>query len=390
MTNRKKIIIIASVAAGLIIFGLILAYFLYFRGIPAEERGTIGKLFPTAEEKEQPAAESAAGKGQEEKEIKRKLVQLTTVAISGLKAMSNGRVRYLEKAAGHLYEIGGGGEERVRVSNTTIPKIFDVLWSADADKAILSIFEDGNVRYFSAAFTGTSTSGVFLPANINLGGYAPQKDRILYSAAVNERHSLIIANPDNAKQTKIHSTPFGDFLISWPEENTISLLTRPAGAIEGYLYKINLQTGIFSKVIGGLRGLEALWSPDGKKILISRTSADNREVFSQIISLQGITINLGPKTLADKCVWSAATSTANVIYCGVPVSFPAGVYPDDWFKGKVSFDDYLVKINTAFPEATEILTERTFDIEKIAVDPANRYLYFLDKKDETLWGLRLD
>lgn len=385
--NRKKIIIIVSAIAATIILGIILAYFLYFRGVPAEERGTIGKLFPVVEEKEQPPVESVTGKEQEEKGIKRKLVQLTTVAVSGLKAVPNGRARYIEKATGHVYEINGDGEERVRISNTTIPKIFDVFWSADGDKAILSIFDNENIKYFSAVFTGTSTQGIFLPSDINVGGYAPQKDRFLYGAANNERYSLISANPDNTKQTKIYSTPFGDFSISWSAENTISLLTRPSGTTKGYLYKINPQTGIFSKVIGNLEGLEALWSPSGEKILISQTGG--REIISRFISVQGKETGLGPKTLASKCAW-AATTTSSAIYCGVPAYFPAGIYPDDWYKGKVSFSDRLLKINIAVPEIKENLTEQTFDIEKITADPKGYYLYFIDKNDETLWGLKLD
>jgi hypothetical protein len=388
--NRKKIIIIVSSAISLIILGLILIYFLLFRSVPTAERGVIGRLFPAAEEKEQSSTETILGTGQKEEKIKKSLTQLTTAAVTGLKAISNGRVRYLEKATGHLYEIGGDGEERVRISNTTIPKISDAFWSADADKAILSIFNDENIKYFSAVFTGTSTQGVFLPPEINLGGYAPRKDQFLYGAAINGRYSLITADPKNTKQTKIYSTPFGDFSISWPAENTISLLTRPSGTTEGYLYKINPQTGIFSKIIGGLRGLEALWSPDGEKILISQILPANGEIISSLISAQGKEIGLGPKTMASKCAWAAATTTTSVIYCGVPVYFPAGVYPDDWFKGKISFNDRLFKINTAFPEAGEILTEQTFDIEKIVVDPKGRYLYFTDKKDETLWGLKLD
>lgn len=387
--NRKKIIIVVSVIIGLIILGLVLAYFLYFRGVPAEKRGTIGKLFPAAEEKEQPPVESVSIGGQEEKGIKRKLVQLTTVAISGLKAVPNGRARYIEKATGHVYEINGDGEERVRISNTTIPKIFDVFWSADSDKAILSIFDNENIKYFSAVFTGTSTQGVFLPSDINVGGYTPQKNRFFYTAKNGERYSLISADPDNSKQTKIYSTPFGDFSINWPAENTISLLTRPSGTTEGYLYKLNLQTGIFSKVIGDLKGLEALWSPSGEKILISQTSAGGKEIISRLISVQGKEIGLGPKTLASKCVWTA-TTTASAIYCGVPAYFPAGIYPDDWYKGKVSFNDRLLKINTTAPEIGEILTERTFDIEKITVDSKDLYLYFIDKNDETLWGLKLE
>jgi len=387
MTNRKKIIIIVS-AVILIILGLILIYFLFFRGGPAAEQGIIGRLFPAAEEKEQPGAETISGIGQKEEKIKKSLIQLTTVAVSGLKPVANSRVRYLEKATGHVYEISGDGEERIRISNTTIPKIFDVFWSADAGKAILGIFEDENIRYFSATFTGTSTRGVFLPSNINLGGYAPKKDRFLYSAAINGHYSLIAADPANLQQTKIYSTTFGDFLISWPAENAISLLTRPSGTTEGYLYKINPQTGVFSKIIGGLKGLEALWSPDGEKILISQTSG--ARITSHVISVQGKEISQGPKTSAAKCAWTSATTTASIIYCGVPAFFPAGVYPDDWLKGKISFNDRLFKINTALPEAGEILTEQTFDIEKIAVDQENRYLYFTDKKDETLWGLKLN
>ena len=101
--------------------------------------------------------------------------------------------------------------------------------------------------------------------------------------------------------------------------------------------------------------------------------------------------DLGLKSQPDKCVWSK-TNTA--IYCSVPGVIPAGNYPDSWYQGEVSFNDSIWKIDTktsAFNlliSPSESLGENIDGIN-LFLDDKEGNLFFVNKKDSTLWALDL-
>ena len=68
--------------------------------------------------------------------------------------------------------------------------------------------------------------------------------------------------------------------------------------------------------------------------------------------------------------------------------------PDDWYKGKVSFNDSIWKINT-----TTGLVEMfynfnrnkfgSFDLIDLSLTEGDEFMLFKNKKDLTLWSLNL-
>ena len=95
-------------------------------------------------------------------------------------------------------------------------------------------------------------------------------------------------------------------------------------------------------------------------------------------------------SLADKCAWSE--NTKDFVYCAVPKSLPDGVYPDDWYKGTVSTNDQIEKIN--YLESYLFLLSdlsreagENIDVENIKVSKDAKYLIFNNKLDQSLWLL---
>ncbi|MEK7647331.1 MAG: hypothetical protein AAB378_03130 [Patescibacteria group bacterium] len=385
MTNRKNLIIIISAILLLIILGWVLIYYFYIRSVPAEQRGALGRLFPAPAERPTIPSEIPGQITPPETMEKVRLIHLTDVAIAGMKEMPFDRVRYIEKSTGHVYEIGGDGSNRVRISNTTIPKIWSAEWSPKGDKAVLGIFDDSGIKYFSATFNGTSTEGVFLPNDINFGAYAPNTDKIVYTTILNSKTNLISVNASNTKQDKIYIAPPVDFLLTWPATNTISLLTRPSGAADGFLYKLDIKSKILEKITGNLKGLDVSWSNKGNMIL---TSFGGAKMSSRVILSTGEFVAEGPATLASKCAWSHTKEAA--IYCAIPAAARIGFYPDDWFQGKIAFSDYIEAIDFASSTVKFIMGVSNFDIQKMIVGQNDKYLYFIDKNDGTLWGLSIE
>ncbi|MBI5742873.1 MAG: hypothetical protein HZA25_03470 [Candidatus Niyogibacteria bacterium] len=382
--NKRLIIIISALVLLLLIGGGIYYYFAKQKAAPG---ATVPEtLFPTAGEGGGGGIPGLFKPGGGTKE-KPKLVRLSDEPVAGFIALTRGRIRYAERATGHIYEVSGNGEDKIRISNTTIPRVYHTIWSPKGDHVALSALdEDQNAKHFLATLTGTTTEGVFLPTGATPYAFSAT-DQIAYLAALNGNYSVIVADPKNQKQKAVYTSPFRDFIVAWPADNIFGLATKPSGTVGGYLYKLDTKTNTFNKVLGGITGLEALWSPDAENILISKFDNRASEISASVVDKQGIKIkNLG-NTLATKCAWSR--SDAKALYCAMPKTRPSATYPDDWYKGKVALEDDIQKLYLTASSSETILTDKKFDVTQVGIDARDEYLYFLDKTDWGLWGLKL-
>lgn len=354
----------------------------------------ISGLFPAGERVITPAAPGEEGRilpegeGIARPEEKPVFTQIAG-AISGA-AFRDGKVRYIEKATGHVYEIGPQGENLIRISNTTIPRIFDVIWSKDKDRAILKYLQDGGLRIFSARFIASSTQGVFLSPAITTITASPDEDRIFYMLPAGTTYTGLTASFEDTNKKQVVSLPFGEFSASWVQKNSLTLATKPSYLAAGFLYALDASSGNLRKITGDLPGLQALWSPANDKVLISYSgSAEN--INLSVMDAQKKTFSpLAVKTLAEKCVWSKKEKSA--IYCAVPVLFPKASLPDDWFQGLVSFEDNFIKINLDTNEMTSVFGEMVFysiDAVKPFLSDDESFLFFINKSDNTLWSLKI-
>ena len=392
MPKRTIIIFIIAVIA-LLVVGAVL----YFLTMPEEtkEKGFLPGIFPSAPGVNEPGAPSEPSQ-ETIKEIitapSGNLIQLTNQSVSGA-TFKDGRVRYIERATGHIYEVDPDGRNRVRISNTTIPKVFNVIWSKHKDYAVLRYYDVNEdtgqniVQNLAVHFTGSTTQGILLPQNIASITTAPKENKILYFVPYNNTNILISADFENKNQKQLFSTAFGEFKISWPDSDFVSLLSKPASFANGFLYKIDIRSGRLTKILGDIPGLNVLWSPDGNKIIYSATQQDKPTLFIlDTTTKNDIPLNL--QTLVEKCVWSALEQ--NVVYCAEPANIPSGKYPESWYQGEVSFNDVLLKKDFSTGEVKIFNLEGyQFDIINLFLDEDEQYLFFTNKKDGSLWSLQL-
>jgi hypothetical protein len=129
-------------------------------------------------------------------------------------------------------------------------------------------------------------------------------------------------------------------------------------------------------------------SPNGKYVLVGNNSM-SLYVYDVVTKSYS---RLGINTLPEKCTWNKGSAD---VYCAVPNFIDNALYPDDWYKGEISFSDQIWKVNTITGNA-EILADPILvpggeDIDgiKLSVDENEKYLFFVNKKDSYLWELEL-
>jgi len=396
---NKRILIILGIVVGLIIVGLILFLVLY-PGKTSQTITTVFGLFPGGGEKitTQPGTGGQAGvpptiqPGQE-----KPLIQLTQKAVSGATFASNGMVRYIEKSTGNIYDIASQGGNANRISNTTLPGIFESYWSPNGEQVVVRYVEKNEssisdvIRNFSVTSidaTSTSIKGVLLLSSIETVSSSPKENKIFYMIPLDGANVGITASFEDKKQKQILSTPFGEWISAWPSERVISLLSKPSAIAEGYLYKLDPVSGAFERVLPGINGLTALWSPDANYVLYSESGYDNFRTFIYSVKDKKVS-SFDVTTLPEKCVWSKINK--GIVYCAVPASLPSAKYPDDWYQGLISFNDQIWKIDI-LKGTTEIIpfsAGMNLDIVNLFFNKNEDHLLFQNKYDGTLWSLHL-
>ncbi len=312
--------------------------------------------------------------------------------VSGTTTVS---VRFVDRATGHIYESSLYAVGENKLSNVTIPQVYEALVAQNGREMILRYLKDDTTIQSFYARLATSTTdanpieGFFLPQNIK--DISLLGNKVLYFDPTTETGNLLQSNIDGSKRALITSSKLNDWSLSWNASTTAFLYTRPSGTVPGYGYILDIAKGTITKAIGNIAGLSGSMSPRGDYVFLS--AQEGKGIASAIYNVKTkTTLDLSLNTLADKCTWANKTKTT--IYCAIPGNVPQGTYPDAWYQGLVSFNDRISAIN-AVTGATELILDPSFDaiqdmdIEKLSIDPTDTYILFTNKKDMSLWMYKL-
>ncbi|QQG42700.1 MAG: hypothetical protein HYW15_00535 [Candidatus Giovannonibacteria bacterium] len=320
------------------------------------------------------------------------LVRLSQENVSSIALVGTTSVRYhknVAEALGHLFERKADGtDEEKRTSNFTVPQILRVLWASDARRAVIFYNLGGQIKKLLTDYSTSTPRTNFLPDGVSDVAFSPDSKRVVFINDVGESQNIFIANSDFGNQRKIFDNDIPNFEISWPAQNLIALKTKSSYAARGFLYSLNINTGEFAKIAEGL-GLDAVWNLDGSGALYSRVTSDGNFFDLRFVDAKtGETKDLGVKTIAEKCAFSRTLK--NAAYCAAPHSPAPGVggLPDDWWKGKISFQDDFVLINTATGQVSSFI-QTPLDVISPKILADDSYLLFRDKSSGDLWSLKL-
>lgn len=322
-------------------------------------------------------------------EEKQKLIQLTKDPIIGatIKAREN-KILYFKQGTGHLYEIsfdGNGGESRI--SNITTTDIIDAQWSRDSSYALLTTNTANSAKSVWIHRTGTSTieRGIFTDTILS-ASFSALENKLVSSIYADGSYGIYTSTPTGSSRKKILTTTIPDYEVAWPAKNTIALKTRTS-AFSPSLFQLQLIGSSPSVVESEKYGFDVLWNSDGTKYLAMETKRDS---YAIELSLHDRAISkayvLTFKTLPEKCVFSKKTSA---LYCATPRDLGPDPLPDAWWQGKTEFEDVLWRIDPTDNKTSPLLEGGGFDMTHLFLSPDENYIFFTNKKDSTLWSLKL-
>lgn len=330
------------------------------------------------------------------------LTKLSEEPVAGASFGAGQVVHYTERASGHILGVDLATGEISRISNTTIPKIYESVWSPKGNTTVMRSLDNSGViitSYLATFTVSTSTSasttkqykmsGVTLPTNIEQIAFSPSGKNIFYLQSSGFGSKGYKGGlPHNANPVEIFSSPISEWSVAWPEESTLTFNTKPSAGVAGTLFKLNLKNNSFSRVLGNINGLVAKMSPDATNVAYT----DNTGSLSIYNIKTGTTTNTNLKTIADKCVWSK--KYPYLLYCAVPETLTDTQIPNSWYLGSASYTDtiYLVNIRTGNNDMLGALKKdynALIDITDLALSENEFNMTFINKKDLTLWSFKI-
>ncbi|MEX0919416.1 MAG: hypothetical protein WDZ64_01545 [Parcubacteria group bacterium] len=337
------------------------------------------------------------------------LFMLSSVPVSGMAVFEREGetiVRYIERATGHIHDavlpedIGEDRLTKIRVTNTTIPKIYEAVFRPDGGALLLRSLSEETDFVENRALTltppttqSTSTENLYNISSVNISNSISSVSLLVNNLIYfSSRDGVFSTQAFNGTGLRtILTSPFRDWRVSTAGTNT--LIHNKASSIStGYAYTLNTTNGALTRVAGPHTGLIAIPSPVGNRVLYSYTEGGVTKLVSRNVQANS-TYEITPATLAEKCIWS--TRSVGTIFCGAPSQGVGFSEPDNWYSGNSVFLDRIWMHDTV-NEVARVLIEPIrvvgldIDLYQPMLSPSENYLVFINKIDLSLWALKLE
>ncbi len=403
---NKKTYTYIAIILGLIFLGLVAYYFLTPKS-PNETGGVVNtfrNFFPfggdevVTEERPIIDTEEEGGTNNNNEDITKRLRKLSTEPVSGagtLDVKAGTVVRYIEKATGHIFETELFSPRQGRISNTTIPKVYDAVWGNKNNSLITRYLkeDDNTVDTFSLTLKDISTttentiSGVAFPGNIS--DVSVFDTSVFFIEQTQSGSNGYLSNWNAGSKKLIWNSPIKEVISQYVNKNTIALTTKPEENTDGFMYFVNTSNASSRKVLGNIKGLSALTNTDASKVLYIKQGGEfSLNVYDITKKTQSA---ISPETFPEKCVWGAK----GIVYCAVPKEGLSSGALTLWYKGLTQYSDDIWKYDTT-TGISEIVANlssevgESIDVIKPILSSTEQYIVFINKRDNSLWSLDLN
>ncbi len=296
-------------------------------------------------------------------------------------------VKYVERKNGHIHQTNLDTKTVSEISITTIPSIYEAFFDGTTQSVLYRYLETGTNTIISFLATLGSPKGEFLPPDVLNISVSPDQSQMFYMTKNANGITGAIKPFINNKISNIFNSPYTEWLSQWATNDQIFLTTKPYSGTSGSVFNLNVNNGTMLKVFGGIDGLTTLVNNKGSLILYNATTSKGPKLnIFDVNKYKSSDLNI--YGLPEKCVWMDSVN----VYCAIPSVITGTQYPEAWYQGLISFDDYFVQINTNTGSVSTIINsidETPVDAINLFFDNSKSKLFFTNKKDYTLWSLDL-
>ena len=296
-------------------------------------------------------------------------------------------VRYIDRASGNVYSFMTHARTLTRISNKTLPGIQYASWLPDGSRAYVQYLSKDSVT------GGEDVSTYALQPDGSAGSVLEQDLAEAEAVGSSTLFTLLsgttgsvgsLARTDGSNERVVFTLPLGSLVVH-PTTGTLFASTKASSALLGYGFSINSNTGSFTRILGGLRGLTILPNPQGTAVLYSYNDSGTYRMAVYDTTTRVATA-LPVATLTEKCTWAASGLS---VYCAIPTSI-TGDMPDLWYQGVTAFTDRIWKIDLLSRTANVVLDPSqigkvSIDATALSVDPNEDVLVFSDRVTGSLW-----
>ncbi len=315
--------------------------------------------------------------------------------------------RYVDRATGHIYDANLATLAKTKVTNQTLPKVYEAYFKSDGDTVLIrSLKEDSDVvenLVLSLAppkstSTPSTSSGQAdplysissTPLRGNITAIAVGSGNTLFYS-LQDTSSIMSSTFTGTGAKILLNSPFTNWRLA-AAGNSLVVYTKASINASGFAYTLNTSNGAFVKILGPLNGLIAVPNTVGNQVLYSYVENDKTRLFAKNLTNNTLTEIL-PTTFAEKCVWS--TKQAGILFCGAPIDELGTEEPDSWYRGATHFSDRIWLFDTNNDTAQALMEPKIklgvdIDLIEPKLSPDEDYLVFINKIDLSLWALRLE
>lgn len=293
-------------------------------------------------------------------------------------------IRYIDRASGNVYSYLVHERTLARIANRTLPGIQHASWLTDGSMAYVQFIskDAGSEQVETYALPSNGEGGFFLERG--LGQVAVSGTSTLFTLLPSTTGSIgSVARTDGTSPRTLFTSPLSALIVHL-SNGPYMASTKATSGLDGYALVLD-GAGVWSRMLGPLRGLSILPSPDGKKVLY--TYLEGRTLRMSVLDrATNESISLPVATFSEKCVW---TRDSLSLYCGVPKSL-SGNLPDDWYQGALITVDRIWRIDLSDRVATLIIDpleagDALVDVTAPTLDGTEDVFVFRNKTDGSLW-----
>ena len=298
-------------------------------------------------------------------------------------------IRFIDRGSGNMYAYRVSTRNLSRLSNRTIPGVQEVAWLPNGEMAYLRFLSeesDGSRHTETYALPAGGENGRALSRDL-ADVYATPSGGLLSLTSGTNGSTATLSKADGSGARTLFSSTLGKLFV-FATDGPYFAATPSSARLSGYAFSVSASTGVFTRILGPLRGLSILPNHTGTKALFSYFDGTGMRLAVYDIAKRE-TVPLPVSTLAEKCAWVPDDTGA---YCGVPVSdsFTNAEIPDDWYQGVLHTADRVWNIDLTDRVATLVanlpaLSDTPIDAVSLTFDENSKTLSFISRTDGSLW-----